>query len=341
MTNIDSNVTGLHLIMGWQCNARCVMCYQTDFSTKHNMPPVIYLEHLAGLYPSLRNVRIQGGEPTIMPNCAEFARHMRQFNGVKLDITTNGIRVSDFWMDTFINQSSRINFSLNAASAEAYDMIVKQGNFRNVLKNIEMLIKARRGDKPVVSISSVIVAHNALELAAIVELGDKLGVDFIEYIIDPILSFNGLPERGEMVRQLSKTQETIDRLKMRVAGLDVFARKFGMDVSKSISHKPNKICPVPFNHLLVDFNGDVLVCCRTWKVIGNTYKAGMDEILKGAKLRAFQKKVTNNDYIWCSPWCYDNPAPKRSAIISKYLTLIRQDPKYFFKKVSAKYKKMR
>ena len=154
MTNIDSNVTGLHLIMGWQCNARCVMCYQTDFSTKHNMPPVIYLEHLAGLYPSLRNVTIQGGEPTIMPNCAEFARHMRQFNGVKLDITTNGIRVSDFWMDTFINQSSRINFSLNAASAEAYDR--SSSKETECLENIEMLMADAR--QTVVSISSVIVA---------------------------------------------------------------------------------------------------------------------------------------------------------------------------------------
>ena len=39
----------LHLIMGLQCNVRCVMCYQSSFSREHNMPEAIFQEHLVPL----------------------------------------------------------------------------------------------------------------------------------------------------------------------------------------------------------------------------------------------------------------------------------------------------
>jgi sulfatase maturation enzyme AslB (radical SAM superfamily) len=67
----------LHLIMGLQCNVRCTMCYQTDFSPKFNMPPEVYRERLNEAYERVTSVKLQGGEPTVMMNCKDVAMLLR------------------------------------------------------------------------------------------------------------------------------------------------------------------------------------------------------------------------------------------------------------------------
>ena len=90
----------MRLTMGMQCNVRCTMCYQTDFSPKFNMDPVVYRERLKEVYPHLRGVKLIGGEPTIMKNCREAAQLLRAYPRIKLNITTNGIFIDDFWIET-------------------------------------------------------------------------------------------------------------------------------------------------------------------------------------------------------------------------------------------------
>src|SRR3954447_12705671 len=69
----------LHLIMGLQCNARCTMCYQLDHSARFNMPAEIWRDRLRDAFPFIKNVKLQGGEPTIMANCREAAEYLRAF----------------------------------------------------------------------------------------------------------------------------------------------------------------------------------------------------------------------------------------------------------------------
>ena len=109
----------LHLIMGLQCNVRCTMCYQTDFSPKFNMPPVLYKERLGEAYAHVTSVKLQGGEPTIMKNCKEAAVILQRHPQVKLTVITNGVFIDDFWHETLVEQGGNVSVSINAATEQA------------------------------------------------------------------------------------------------------------------------------------------------------------------------------------------------------------------------------
>ncbi len=342
MSEALSRIRRLHLIMGLQCNVRCVMCYQRDFSSRHNMPAVIYREHLKPLYPHLSHVKIQGGEPTIMPNCKDFAQMARAYPNLRLTLATNGVVLSEFWLETLLEQCSHVNFSINAATPQTYAKVVRLGNFERALENIGRVLALRQGGQPRVSLSAVAIRPNLGELADFAALGARLGVDWVEFLVDPILSTSGLPPRVELEALVGGIRRQM-AAGLRVDGLGSLERALGLgggsEAAPAVARP--KVCPLPFGNLVVDERGDVRVCCDTWQVIGNTHRAPIEEIVESGPARRFRDKVKKGDYSWCSPQCPDNPAPRRSALWRKYLFLARRDPADFASKVLAKLKQRR
>ena len=331
----------LHLIMGVHCNARCVMCYQTSFSRDLAMPPEIYQEHLRPLYPLVKTVKLQGGEPTIMRNCKEFSLLARDYPNLKLSITTNGIHLSDFWLETLVHQGRFVNFSLNAARKESYDKIVKFGNFTKAVGNIQRLVNARQGGSLAISMSMIILPANVRDIAEFLRLGISLGMEEINYGFDPLLSFRGLPPKPELRRILDEAFEILAQGGVRSDGLEVWANQVGYPVVGPVRARLRARCPLPFQNLVVDERGDVRVCCNTWVVVGNTYEQSIEQIVNGKRMRRFQQLIMRDNYKWCDPKCTDNPQPHRLAMMYKYLDIMRKDPRAFAGKVKAKLIKRR
>lgn len=338
-----SGLERLHLIMGVQCNARCVMCYQTSFSRDGSMPAVIYQEHLKPVYPHIKTVKLQGGEPTVMRNCKDFCVLARGYPAMKIAVTTNGIFMNQFWLDVFVNQGLYVNVSLNAGSKEAYDQIVIHGNFGKAVGNIAKLVEQNQGGSLKVAMSMVIIRANAREIAAFLKLGHSLGVREINFGVDPILTYQNLPPKAELHELLAEAYQFIDDKGVRSEGLDAFARRVGYPLAETDQPAHLPPCPMPVRNLVVDEKGDVRVCCATWRVIGNTHRQGIEEILANAKRRRFQRKIARDDYSWCDPKCPDNRNPSRLAMYNKYLYEARRDPALFAGKVKnklAKYRKI-
>ena len=84
------------------------------------MPPEIYREHLLPLHPHIQSVKMQGSEPTIMPNYRDLAGFPRQFDNIRYSLTTNGIYLDDFWLESITAQGGFINFSINVARPQSY-----------------------------------------------------------------------------------------------------------------------------------------------------------------------------------------------------------------------------
>jgi sulfatase maturation enzyme AslB (radical SAM superfamily) len=344
-SNAQSQLDGLqrlHLIMGVQCNVRCTMCYQTDFSPKFNMPAVLYKERLLDAYPHVRTVKLQGGEPTIMKNCRETATLLRDYPNVKLSVTTNGVNIDEFWHETFQHQGALVWVSINAATEAAYDKIVILGQFQKVIKNIERVLANRKENTPAVRISTVILKENFHETAKLLELGEKLGVDGVDYIVDPILSFAGLPNHETVVAELRRCHEIRERSGMHVTGLTEFQSKFLFrfpQYSKALvmeTPAPKPMCGAPFHNVVVDWNGDVRTCCNSWVDLGNLHRQTLTEIWRGERVNTFRRKMEKNNYIWCAPNCDDNANPTKLALAHKYTYQLREDPGQFVRKVDQK-----
>jgi sulfatase maturation enzyme AslB (radical SAM superfamily) len=317
------------------------MCYQTDFSPKFNMPPELYKERLADAYSHVSSVKLQGGEPTVMKNCKETAILLRNHPNAKLTVITNGVFIDDFWHETLITQGGNVSVSINAATEKVYDKIVVHGDYKRVIRNIERLLAARTSKTPSVGITAVILKENFHELHRLIELAGKLGVDYVELLVDPILSFAGLPSHAETLTEMSRCLDAQHATKVDVVGLDDFGAKFALPVrfgGPEMAKKP--MCGAPFHNIVVDWDGDVRVCCNTWVKMGNLYKTPLANILRGRLVRTIRKKMKQDDYLWCSPNCPDNAAPTKLSLAHKYAYELRSNPKMFVLKVRQKLKQV-
>jgi len=333
-------LTRMRITFGMQCNVRCTMCYQTDFSPKFNMDPVLYRERLREVYPQLRGVKLIGGEPTIMKNVREAARILRDYPKAKLTITTNGIQIDDFWLETFANQGKLVEVSINAATEPAYDKIVVLGNYQKVIRNVERILACRTSKTPDVHLTAVVLKENVFEIAKLIQLGADLGVDHVGFITDPILSRAGFPPYSQIRAELETAREVREKTGMGVSGLDGFEGLFLSNPAERVwspdTAGARKMCAQPFNNAAIDWNGDVRVCGNTWVKMGNLYKQSFEEIWNGKVAQQFRKKMRNGNYTWCSPTCEDNAKPNRLALVYKYVYRIREDPKQFGRKVHQK-----
>jgi MoaA/NifB/PqqE/SkfB family radical SAM enzyme len=206
-----------------------------------------------------------------------------------------------------------------------------------VIRNLERILNNRRGATPSVGLNIVILKENFHTLHDLIELCGRMGVDYLEIIVDPVLSFSGLPDRAAIVRELELCAEAAARWNLNVSGLAEFAGRFALPVFLPKADLPQKpMCMAPFHNLVVDWNGDVRVCCNTWLKIGNLHSNSLEEVFLAEKARRFRHKMERNDYLWCSPSCVDNANPTRLALAHKYAYEAVQDRDLFVRKVKQK-----
>jgi MoaA/NifB/PqqE/SkfB family radical SAM enzyme len=325
MNEILKEISRLQLVIGGQCNVRCAMCYQRTYDAVDNRFPRIYKEYLLPLYPYLSRLIIVGGEPTIMPHCRELVKFVGRFPNIRFEICTNGVCVDDFWMGIFREKSDLIRVSINAATRNTYDRIMKHGDFNKVTGHVRRMTRERANEKLLVLISTVLLRHNAHEIAEFVELGHELGVDKVMFSVDPVLSFYKLP--AKIVRkELDKALRVIERTGMAVTGLNVIAKHVNHPWGERSLNGQAKKCQSPFRLLLVDPSGDVRICSHAWVVLGNIYRSSLDEILGSRCRKRLQEKIDSGDHSWCPPYCPNNSAPAKMAQFNRYFYLLCRNP---------------
>jgi len=304
------------------------------------MPAEIWRDRLRDVFPFIKGVKLQGGEPTVMANCRGAAQYLRAFPNVKLLIHSNGIRVDDFWHETILEQTSSFDVSINAATASAYDKIVIYGNFAQVISNVERVLTQRQGKTPSVGFTAVVLKENFFELNRLIELAGRMGIDKIEFGYDPILTFQRLPGREAIISQLARCEEQISRFPcLAVIGLNALYEHVGQIRSNAGSVK-RPMCAQPFRNLLIDWNGDVKLCSKTWVKLGNLREQSLQEMSAGVLADRFRQRVERENYYWCSPECDGNAAPSRIALLNKYVYVLRHDPKIFIRKIRQKAKQL-
>ncbi len=334
-----AGLQSLHLIMGMQCNVDCVMCYQTHRTARQNMPPAVYVEKLASVYPSLRAVKLQGGEPTVMRNCRDVARMLADVPQVRISLSTNGIRLDGFWREALLRQGGQIDVSLNAATEQTCAKVVLRGDFQRAVANVRALATARSAGLPRLGISMVILKENIRELGDFVRLGRDLGVDSVKFAIDPVLSFRGLPSPTEVVAELERVELVNRDSPLEITGLDGLRRRFGLPVAKQPA--PAGHCRLPFDQAVIDHNGDVRGCVATWQVLGNLHRSSFEEIWNGPAAQQLRQRLAGSDYSRCEPWCPHNQRPASSALLLKYAACCTRNPGFFAEKLRHKVRQLR
>lgn len=339
-----SAIEELHLEMGKQCNVRCAMCYQTDFSPSSKMPDRIWKDRLAPVYPTARTLTLSGGEPTVLSNCrALIELVLRNHAHLHLNTVTNGILFKGFWEEAFLQQGAFLNFSLNAIEPELYRKLVQFGKQEAVIANIDRIVKRKQetGSKLILRISAVILDETIHELPAFVQWGVDHGLDQVLFFTDHFGNIRRT-EPKSVQRFIAEAYAVADRNpQIKLILLDDFdwyhASMHGIPPVRprpAIAHNKAKLCPIPFNTLFVNPDGTVKPCCKSWYVFGDLTHSTLEDVWNSRSAYRFRKRMLKLDFRDCLVVCDLNARPinPHVAQIRKACWVVRRDPKSALKK---------
>ena len=292
-----SRLTRLHIVLGTPCNCRCSMCCQPDFNTV--MVPALYEKALRPLYPHLREVILQGGEPTRLPQVRPFAELvLRENSEVRFAIFTNGQRFDEEWASFFVDHGSYVHFSINATTEATYRRITSGDvDWNRLLNNIRSLAAARavRSRALRIQTSMVVIDDNLPELSGFLDFSRELGGDVIQYYFDPAR----LPRDRELARRELDRAAEWRRANPRttVEGLEMLSHRL-------LGTPPAPpVCSWPFDSLHVDVNGDARFCCLINKKLGNLGRTGVAPLWNGWRARRLRKMVGDGNLRFCGHYC--------------------------------------
>ena len=292
-----SQLTRLHVVLGTPCNCRCSMCYQTDFRSV--MDPAILETSLSPLFPHLREIILQGGEPTILPQTRRFADRALQANPqVRFALFTNGQRFDAEWTEFFLEHGSYVNFSINAATEPTYRRIVSgDADWNRLLDNLRAFDAARRARAaaPRLQTSFVATDDNLSETAAFLEFSRTLGADSIHYFFDP----SRLPRDRERARQELQEARAWRQThpEIPVEGLDMLSHHL-------LGTPPvPPVCTWPIDSLYVDVDGETRFCCLIDRSLGNLAKADVGKLWNGWRARRLRRMVREGNLRFCGAYC--------------------------------------
>lgn len=258
------------------CNYRCSFCPQSN--PEHHKLPKGYmsLDQLELIFKKMRKEgawsRIisftRDGEPFLNKDFPEFIRLANQY-GFKPRFSTNASLFTPEKANLCANYGyflAAIDFSPDQNIFETYRGY--NGQWEVVLQNIKFLV----------------------------DLANQNPKVYLE-IVD--ISGFVYKEKSQLDASLSKLSSLFNitgnkRIKTRSRNFHNFLGQ--LDTPTEREEKNYKLCPYPWFHFTIAWNGDVVACCRDTEsryVLGNVLEQGILEIWNGERAQFLRKSLVN------------------------------------------------
>lgn len=337
----------LHIEMGQQCNVRCSMCYQTDFSPKTKLPDIAWKEHLDPAYKYLKSITMQGGEPTILPNCKELLQMIvEKYPGVTLDTVTNGVLWKGLWEEAFLAQGSCVNFSLNAIDEKLYEQVVQFGRNSDVIANIDRMVKRKSetGSQVVLRISTVVLDETVHEMPRFIEWAAEHGLNQVIYHTDTMLSAKPAPTQ-RVQKCIAEAYEMAEKHpEVEVLSLNDFdwfyatVHRVAPVRPRGLFQRSPDACGLAFDNLFVSYSGFARPCCKSWFPYGNLIKDPIEKVWNSRAAMLFRKRMLDLDFRDCMTACDLNAKPidQKLSDARRLYWLMRREPNTAYAKVLRK-----
>jgi len=257
------------------CNAHCKMCLGSISSKPrpNTMSDRLYKKIVDQISGS--NVKIVlfnlWNEPTLDKQIFDKIRYLKEqtTNKVIVDLITNGSLLHHFKSEEI--ESSGLDFlsvSLDAFSDNTYKKIRHNLKFEQVIRNIDRLSSIQ---KPQIIIKFVEMKENAHEFNDCKSFWNKRNI--------PVSKLN-LTNRAGLFTDYSNSKSH-----------NIIS---GFHIIKSVANR----CMVPFSHLCIYANGDVVICCHDYyksTLVGNLNSESIHNIWNNFKMNTYRKRIYQND----------------------------------------------
>jgi len=153
-----------------QCNADCTFCPRENLGRVNKFLPMQVVDILAEQVRAEkggRKIVLCGiGEPTLHPEVEEIVARLKRVGAI-VGMTNNGSRMTVDRFERLINAGiTEMNFSVNAATAETRQKVMRQKNYDLVVRNIKNVLEFRDKNCPGIHIhvSFVLCPQNQHEV---------------------------------------------------------------------------------------------------------------------------------------------------------------------------------
>jgi MoaA/NifB/PqqE/SkfB family radical SAM enzyme len=294
----------IKLIYG--CNLRCAMC---NHWREHRPAPLPaerlreVLGDLAGL--GCRKVHFTGGEPLLRPQVPDLTAHASAL-GIRVTMTTNGTLVDKALARRLAEAGLRgVNLSLDSPDRRTHDRVRGvRGAWKRTTRAVEHFRRAARHGKLAVRVNTVVNRATFATLAGLPDLVHSLGADQLNLIpVDDHCGRELALRRRDIERY---NAEIAPRLAERALALGLFADEreaypFGQTPRElalsrrgayALGWYKQHPCFAPWTHSLIDYGGQVYICCMTREQIpplGDLHQQSFSEIWTGAGYQAIRQ----------------------------------------------------
>lgn len=173
------------------CNCNCVMC-RDEVVHKFSEEMRLWDEKIETLFlPMLKNAKVVEMDGSGEIFVSEHSKRLisaiiANYPNIKFNLQTNGILCTEENLRklNLYDRLTMLNLSVHAANEETYNKIVRKGNFKKVLENIETISKMKKDGKiDTVFLNFVVSSFNYKEMPEFVELAKKfdLTASFFEF----------------------------------------------------------------------------------------------------------------------------------------------------------------
>lgn len=254
------------------CNAACVMCPHSKLKKMGTMDMKLYkkiIDNCAKLKIKIITLSFFG-EPFLDKTIIEKIKYAKE-RGMNVAFYSNASLLTEKYAKEIIEaELDSITISFDGYSKETYEKIRKNLKFDVTKRNVLGLIKIRKQmnkKNPKINLVLVELEENKKEI-------------------------------GNFYREWKNKVDSINIINMRNWANDIQKEgtKESFHFNKKLKRKP---CALIWLKMVVDWNGDVVLCCDDWNhstILGNLKNQSIEEIWKGDKLRKIREAHVKGEF---------------------------------------------
>jgi len=265
------------------CNARCPVC-ETGKGEMTRPVGMLDFENykklIDDIWPTTSVLMFYFmGEPFLNRHAYDMIRYARK-RGIYVETCTNGDFVDA--KGVIYSDINKISFQIGGLDSATHQIYRIRSNLERIRKNLYELIEERRKhpeSNVEIDLGFIVMRHNENQVEDFIKWAREIGVDTAS-VIDPC------------VRNMAEAKTYLPEEK-RYWFYDEEAYERGVLKPKYIPHNE---CLWIWNSILINWNGDVVPCCRDANgenVLGNVFHQGLGHVFNSKTARAFRHEILN------------------------------------------------
>jgi len=265
------------------CNLKCKMCtYSAEVNKKTSKKYWMIFEDYKKIIDEAVDIGVKSiqfnhiNEPLMRRDIGGFIKYAKDCGIVDIMISTNGVLLTEKMIKELIESGlTRLSISIDAITVDVYNKMRKGGDYNKLVSNIENFIDTKNKMDTSLPLLKVTFVRSPLN-----EHEQRDFVDYWNKKADIIVIQNINNPYDEDVGNKNEVNEYFGLKRKKIGSVD-------------------KICPHPFQRMVIKSDGVALLCCNLRGVnleIGNVINNGVYDTYNGKIAKGYRKLHSSGEY---------------------------------------------